>query len=211
MIFSVVYPEPNTKVSEASFFWMNIRIICLLGLLSPTPQSLLSSNFGSKPTFHSEQDETSCNGADLQCFRNVLVYPCHKAAFEKKIRSFDALDDYRSPTSFPNRDKETEFQAATDCKICPFDCLNFTSCICILLFLCFMTRNPNFGAIQLEKKMRAAASFTKHSENLSQQSIYSHMSSAYSQYSPFYKRSAQKGQSKTKQLIAELLAQPIHS
>ena len=27
------------------------------------------------------------------------------------------------------RDKETEFEAATDCKICPFDCLNFPPCI----------------------------------------------------------------------------------
>ena len=74
---------------------------------------------------------------------------------------------YCSPTSFPNRDKETEFQAATDCKICPFDCLIFPPCICILLFLCFMTRNPNFGAIQLGEKCALQYRLYKDSVSLS--------------------------------------------
>ena len=50
------------------------------------------------------------------------------------LAQIDFALQYRSSTSNPNRDSKSEFQAATACKICPFDCLNFPPCICILLF-----------------------------------------------------------------------------
>ena len=61
-------------------------------------------------------------------------YFCIHHNLKDKHRLNSTSKRYCSPTSLPNRDKETEFQAATDCKIGPFDCLNFPPCICILLF-----------------------------------------------------------------------------
>ena len=121
-LLSIIF-QSLIHVSRKRTLPSNIRTVYLFFPLFPIGQRLNSAP---------QEDFFCCNVKICQLFSKL---------------SEGFSECYCSPTSFPNHDKETEFQAATAWKICSFDYLKFPPCICILLFLCFMKRNPNFGAI----------------------------------------------------------------